>query len=53
MSTISTLIEEISGLVSLWIGLLFLFMAGEMAFYIHSAAEVIPAIVTATWSVRC
>jgi len=45
------LIEEISGLVGLWIGLLFLFLAGQMAFYIHNPAEWILVIVTAVWSV--
>jgi hypothetical protein len=45
------LIEEISGLLSFWVGLLFLFIAGEMAFYIRNRAGLILAVVTAIWSV--
>jgi hypothetical protein len=51
MSKISILIEEISGGISFCTGLLFLFIAGQMAFYIHNAAEAILPVVTAIWSV--
>jgi hypothetical protein len=51
MGKIGTLIEEASGLVSFWVGLLFLFVAGEMAFSIRHQAELILAAVTAIWSV--
>jgi len=50
MSKFSTSIEEMSGLISFWVGLLFLFIAGEMAFYVNDAVEWIPVIVTAIWS---
>ncbi|MGA8541297.1 MAG: hypothetical protein WB566_17475 [Terriglobales bacterium] len=51
MSKISTLIEEISGGVSFCIGLIFLFIAGQMAFYIRNAGEAILPVVIAIWSV--
>lgn len=49
-SKIGTLIEEISGLLSFWVGLLFLFIAGEMAFYIRSRGGLTLVVATAIWS---
>ena len=49
MSKLSTSIEEISGLVSFWAALFFLFIAGEMAFYVHNAGEWIPVVVIGIW----
>jgi hypothetical protein len=51
MSKTGMLIEEISGGVAFCIGLLYLFIAGEMAFNIRNPAESIPSAVTAIWSV--
>ena len=51
MSKVSTLIEEVSGLVGFWVGLLYLFVAGEMLFHVRGGAELILPAVTAIWSV--
>jgi hypothetical protein len=50
MSKFGTSIEEISGLVSFWVGLVFWFMAGEMAFNVHNAVGWILVVVIVVWS---
>ena len=51
MSHFGARVEEVSGLLSFWVGLLLLFMAGEMAFYTHGVAQTILDVVMAVWSI--
>ena len=51
MSRLSTLLEEFSGLASFWVGLLFLFISGQMAFDVRGAAGWIPVIGIGGWSI--
>ena len=51
MSRFTTAVEEISGLLSFWVGLLYLFIAGEMAFYVHGVAAAMPVVGVAVWSI--
>jgi hypothetical protein len=50
MKKVSRLMEELSGLASFWVGLLYLFIAVSMAFYIHNTADALVMIITAIWS---
>jgi hypothetical protein len=51
MRKFGTRVGEVSGLLSFWVGLLYLFVAGEMAFYTHGLAQTILDVVVAVWSI--
>ena len=51
MRNFGTRVEEVSGLLIFWVGLLYLFMAGEMAFYSLGSAQIILDVVVAVWSI--
>jgi hypothetical protein len=51
MHNFGTRVEEVSGLLSFWVGLLCLFVAGEMAVYTHGVAQTILDAVMAVWSI--
>jgi hypothetical protein len=50
MIKVTARLEEISGLLSFWIGLLYLFMMAETVFYVHGVADTVFVILVGMWS---
>jgi len=51
MKHVNTRLEELSGLLSFWVGLLCLFVAANMAFYIRNLGSWVLVFVAGIWGI--